>query len=374
MNIVAVAMMKNEEDIAEVFCRYALGFCDRLIVLDDSSDDRTPEILAALVGEGLPITIVEKSFGTGFYKHETINAMVSDAFSQYGADLVVPLDADEFITTDGDRDVRGILESLRDDVIYLFPWRTYVLMEAALSSSGSVLERFDSHRPPDMETYYKIVVSRKLFVNDGYRVQLGQHDLDPRDGSPPRAKEAFTELVFAHFPIRSVGQASSKIIIGWLNYLSIPGGRAKSFHWPQMYEAIKRAGGLSLEDAQRQSYFYSVLDEGAMGVSEGAISGEAGGEGVGALLASLTIAPVKIKPAVGNDAIELRYTPESADESLRIGLLLSHLEKMIEAFVDEKNKDAHEIASMKASNSWRAGRALTAPARVLKRAFRRKEE
>lgn len=43
--IVAITMVKNEEDIIESFIRYTLTFADMILVVNHSSDDSTGEIL-----------------------------------------------------------------------------------------------------------------------------------------------------------------------------------------------------------------------------------------------------------------------------------------------------------------------------------------
>ena len=351
-------MVKNEEDVIETFCRYTLGFCDRMLILEDNSDDRTREILDSLVAEGLAIVLIEKEFTTGFYKHENITMLTETALSQYGADLILPLDADEFVTTNMGKPVRNVLESLKKDTIYLFSWRTYVLTEEALMAEGNLFERFTFSRPPEFEHFYKTMISRELFMNDGYSIQLGQHDLDASERSPVREREISEELVFAHFPIRSVSQASNKIIIGWLNYLSIPGNRAKSGHWPMMYEGIKKSGGMTLKQAEKYSFYYSILSEDidvfADGFSE-----------------KLARTPLNPECAIGKSKLVLKYTPEPDCEEIRMDILLTHLEKMAAGFATEKQKDLQEFASLKASNSWRTGRVVTFPVRMIKKLFRK---
>ena len=53
-----LSRVKNECDIIEAFVRHHAGLVDRIIVVDNGSQDGTSEILAALVEEGLPLAVL----------------------------------------------------------------------------------------------------------------------------------------------------------------------------------------------------------------------------------------------------------------------------------------------------------------------------
>ena len=359
-------MVKNEEDIIECFCRYTLGFCDKLLIVEDNSDDETPKILACLIEEGLPIVIIRKEFVPGFKKFDTINDLALQAFEHYGADLVVPLDADEFITTDTNEFVRDILCNLPVDKIHRFHWRTYVYTEDAAKRDGLIFDRFEKYRPAELEKLLKVVVSRELFVEDGYRITVGQHNIGPSDNSPEREYIVSDKLLYAHFPIRSLGQINTKIIIGWLNYQCMPKEGQKSRHWPVMYAAIKEHEGLSNKEAEIFSVFYSYRGE----------KNEINDNNFHEKLLSKHI---DLKPAIAYEELGQKYTPERNNNIIKIGLVLSHIEKMIKGFEKEKNdmknwlesekqKEIDSIVNnMEASKSWKIGRLVTFPVRVLKR-------
>jgi len=369
-------MVKNEEDIIELFCRYTLAYCDKMLIIDDDSDDNTPSIIQSLVEEGLQIVLIKKEFSLGFYKFERINELAMLSFEQYEADLVIPIDADEFITTDQNYSVRQILEGLPDDIIYKFRWRTYVLTEEAIQKKGELFDRIEKYRPIELEKMTKIVISRRLLIDDGYIITLGQHHLLPSQGSPSRETIVSDSLVFAHFPIRSIAQINTKIIVGWINYQCMPEDRAKSWHWPIMYESIKNCGGLSIKQAEKYSVFYSYFDD-RTEINESNFHSK------------LTTNHIDLKHVLQADALPLKFTPPPEENEIKIGLILSHIEKMIKAFESEKSnmtkdfeieksklvenfkteKDkeiALTIDELKASNSWKVGRFVTSPVRILR--------
>jgi hypothetical protein len=345
-NIIAISMVKNENDIIETFCRYTLGYCDKLLILEDGSDDTTPDILKSLVNEGLPIVIYEQKTSIGFDKYNIINNLARDAFEIHHADLVIPLDADEFITTDTGIPIRQILEELSDDKIYLLNWRTYILTKTVLQREGTILQRFSEYRPRELEEFTKTLVSEKLFVKEHYKIALGQHDLIPSDNSPIREIFTLDNLIMAHFPIRSRGQLETKVIIGWLNYLSMPNGMQKSGHWPVMYENIKQNGELSFEQTSKMSLFYAVFDETVNQEDE-------------TYLHRLTDKPVNTDLVTGKEQLVSRYSASSPDSDV-FKVLLPHMEKIITGFKAEvlkqellNNEKTIELATIQGSRSWK---------------------
>jgi hypothetical protein len=57
MRLGAAAIVRNEADIIEAFVRHNLTLVDRLAIIDHGSFDGTESVLAALVKDGLPLTV-----------------------------------------------------------------------------------------------------------------------------------------------------------------------------------------------------------------------------------------------------------------------------------------------------------------------------
>lgn len=67
----------------------------------------------------------------------------------------------------------------------------------------------------------------------------------------------FSELRFAHFPIRSAEQIKSKALIGYTNLLSMPDkDKAARSHWKIIYEQIRDGSPLTIELLQSLSTLY----------------------------------------------------------------------------------------------------------------------
>ena len=126
--IVVVSMVRNEEDIIESFVRWHCAIADAMLVLDHRSTDRTKEILCALRDEGLPLILTEAE-DMAYRQWEYTTELVVRAFREFSADVVCPLDADEFLLADTE-DVfqsRRILQNLELGVYYHLAWIDHFL-------------------------------------------------------------------------------------------------------------------------------------------------------------------------------------------------------------------------------------------------------
>src|SRR5215210_7337582 len=106
--LVAISRVKNEADIIEAFVRHHSFYFDQIIVLDHGSSDATYEILGALQREGLPLVVFREA-SIGYDQNRYMTKLLHCAVSQFGADWVAPLDADEFIEPPPDLGLANIL-------------------------------------------------------------------------------------------------------------------------------------------------------------------------------------------------------------------------------------------------------------------------
>ena len=122
MKIVVVSMIKNEEVLIESSIRYWFTFADQIILFDHDSKDGTMPIVNDLMAEfGDKLVLFNEHFSMGVeYKQaEVTNAMVEAAFNQYGADSVMPLDADEFPYLTEPGSLRDFMSSLPQSSCYM---------------------------------------------------------------------------------------------------------------------------------------------------------------------------------------------------------------------------------------------------------------
>ena len=123
--IIAITMVKNEQDIIESFVRHTLSFADELIVCDQQSTGAAREILERLKAEGLPLDI-RTEYRAAHVQAEVMSTLLREAAEARGADFIVPLDADEFLLPESAGNLREQIEALPPDDVYALSWRKYV--------------------------------------------------------------------------------------------------------------------------------------------------------------------------------------------------------------------------------------------------------
>ena len=172
--IAAVSMIKNEADIVESFARHVLKIADLLIVTDHNSTDKTRQILESLQSEGLPI-IIQTFDKIELLHEEIINSMVEQAI-ELEADIVIPIDADEFlIKLDGNsNDIRRILQNLDPEKCYLIPWRDYALLEPEKNRDEFTLSRELAFVKAN--TMNKVIVGSRSYLENDLYVIRGNHN------------------------------------------------------------------------------------------------------------------------------------------------------------------------------------------------------
>lgn len=100
--ISAVVIVKNEEKNI-VDCLDCLGFCSEIVVIDDYSSDRTPEILEKQSIENPKIKIFKRKLGVDF------SAQRNFGVDQVTNDWVLFIDADERVTKELALEIKNIL-------------------------------------------------------------------------------------------------------------------------------------------------------------------------------------------------------------------------------------------------------------------------
>jgi hypothetical protein len=303
MNIVGVAMVKNEEDIIECFVRYHLSYLDGMLVLDNGSSDATAKILASLRREGLAIQL-RYDPRVAYDQARLTTALAREAADALEADFVVILDADEFLRGRAGGDVRLALESaLRGTDLAFVRWSTYVPdsrgeVEETDGLRADVLRRVPWRRRTEAVTVCKVIVSRALCLRPGFELRQGNHDVVRRPGESLPSGTAIDALSIAHFPVRSYEQARRKYLIGWLANLARE--QPVLFDWALYYQRFK-SEEVAPEDVPELAYFYNCADR------------------TGDL--DLVFDPVPVTP-------NLACTHNSWHTASTLGALLSHCERL----------------------------------------------
>ncbi len=260
MRIVSISTIKNEADIIESFVRYHSKIFDLMIILDNGSTDDTKYILNELEKEGLPFVVLidEDKY---FEPQEKYNFLLHKAINEYGADIICPLDADEFITSDFGNP-REFIEEIPDDSYYTVLWRTYVPTKHDDVNDLFVPSRIKYIRDETIESKGKVILTKELVDKYNVKLSMGNHYLYILPEFRSQITNiSYDKLNISHFPLRSVYHTMMKVLN---NY---PNSRARkfvsenqSYHYVVMYNKIKETGSIDMDDVTEFAKQYSLIN------------------------------------------------------------------------------------------------------------------
>jgi hypothetical protein len=231
MRLISVTRIFNEDDIAEAFVRHNAAHLSHMVFLDNGSTDRTLEILKSLQSEGFPLSVFqaravtfdEVAVNTFLYHHTT---------RLHGADWVMFLDADEFIT--------GAMLAPTLAAITA-PAIAVPLLHYAQTGQEDPAEPI----PPLRMRWRRIAPTNvhKIFLRGSLpavTIEAGNHGALARGQKLPM--DTAHPIALAHYPRRNGWQNLQKIAIGWLKTLAA--GEAvtsqeRSLHYRSPFETLR---------------------------------------------------------------------------------------------------------------------------------------
>ena len=260
--IFSISMVKNEMDVIESFVRYHINIFDGMIFLDNRSTDKTVNILTLLKNEGLPIYIFEDE-DEEFNFAKKINQILLIAVKKFKADIIVPLDADEFLISSKKGNPRKILNRIEFPTFSLAKWKTFVPTFDKNNDEKFIPSKIIYARDDAVEKFYKAILPRELV--EKYNVELvnGSHDLTYDKKHKNSIKRFYnSDLIIAHYPIRSKEQTISKIVVGWINELNrFDRKEGENFHWEKIFNKIKKSEEIDNEDVVNFAKEFALKDD-----------------------------------------------------------------------------------------------------------------
>jgi Glycosyl transferase family 2 len=211
VKLVVATMVRDEEDILEVFLRHHAELADLILVTLHRCSDRSEEITRALRREGLPIEVTHDE-REAYVQSEVATAAMHRAGGDLKADWFLPLDADEFLgcTTN----VRDVLAEHAGQQPLSLHWKTYVPWNDARDDDNPV-RRMRHRLRRETTTTPNLLIPRALAWRLEMRVELGHHWLtDTTTGQQVRAVKE-PKLWLAHYPVRSLPQLRRKVLATW---------------------------------------------------------------------------------------------------------------------------------------------------------------
>ena len=256
MRLVGVAMVRNEADIVEAFVRHNAAILDSITVVDHGSVDGTAEILAALAAEGLPLKL-ESEHDLAQRQPEVLTRAARGAFTQ-GADVVLPLDADEFLKVPSRALFERVLTDLPPTLDAALHWQTYVPESPCPASQPLLAAR--RRLATERHGLNKIVLTRAFASDASAMLEPGSHTVASEQVARlqvARVRPGVAAL--AHLPVRSAAQLERKISVGWLAHRAARRANPDlAFHWRELHEALARDGPQSLADIRTIAANYGV--------------------------------------------------------------------------------------------------------------------
>lgn len=254
--IIAVSLIADSADIVESFVRHTLTYADEMLVVDHAASDGTGDILRSLQEEGLPVR-VERYDGAELRHDEIMTALMHRAFDAHDADIVVPVDADEFLVTeDAAKPCRAVLLRLRTDVTF-YAWHWMYELEAPEEDAGEFLLARPLRRKKQHETVQKAIIGREAARSYPLLAQ-GTHYLYCMDGEErvPAPALPISFLHFAHFQWRGALHTAVKVLNGWIgNAAKYSVHTARCYYWKEHFETVFEGGeppvSLSPEESEK---------------------------------------------------------------------------------------------------------------------------
>lgn len=216
MKLVAVSIVKNEADIIEAFVRHTRAWVDHHLVFDHDSTDGTRQILAALVKEGLPLTIYSGDHVANLQEARS-NHLARLGFSEFGADWVLPLDADEILVAASRVALEAAFAAAPAEMPVSVLLRNYSPCTEDDTTERNPVRRL-RYRKSGAGTTMKVFVPRSIGLRGDIAAGKGNHAL--YRGDEKLTAHALPDVSLAHFALRSAEQQVLRVATAELQKLS----------------------------------------------------------------------------------------------------------------------------------------------------------
>ncbi len=231
MFITCIAMVKNEADIIEAFCRHNSLFFDMIFIVDNGSVDGTKDIILALAREGLPIIFSEDP-EFAYRQSERMTRTFNNVCHAVSPDYVIILDADEFLYCKDRCELEKELSQIPDDSYGHIPMKSYVCPTTA-PTSVNPLQYMTQRLKEEIYQQYKIVI-KVSSIFSLLSISQGNHDI-----YSPLNNIELKNVTIGHFPIRSPEQMVTKAVIGHMSYLGLQDRNEKQgYQWHNLFHFI----------------------------------------------------------------------------------------------------------------------------------------
>ena len=243
MKLAVASLIRNEIDIIGAFLQHLDALFDYVVLMNHHSIDGTGRVMEAACArrDGWTMWQVEP---TGYHQVAFSEFALRHLFGHTDADIVMFLDADEFI----DVPDRVALEAAVEPLVDIgdaggFRWR-YTVPDCF--GERTIVPGEPIWRAPQMSLLGKAVIPRAFHEQHGHEAHLaiGNHGLYY---GADRVVRSIRVGEILHMPIRSHPQLKSKVLVGAFSIMSIAGrSPLLGWHW---YDILWRIAEDTLRDA-----------------------------------------------------------------------------------------------------------------------------
>mgnify|MGYP003433517625 FL=1 len=237
MTVAAVSMVRDEADIVEATVRHMLTQVDVVILADNGSVDGTREVL-----ERLPVHLLDDP-ERGYYQSEKMTRLAHLARSEYGADWVVPFDADEWWYSPHGR-IGDVLEGL--DAWPIVTAELYDHVATGVDPDGLSPVQSMGWRRRTAAPLPKVACR----TAPDLVIEQGNHGAR-YDAPAPQT----SGLVVRHFPYRSAEQFARKAVNGAEAYAATDLPEDVGRHWREYGRIAAECGVEALHDVFRRWFW-----------------------------------------------------------------------------------------------------------------------
>jgi len=206
LNITLISMLNNEISLSQAFVNHTqLLFSKQILAIHNAIDGTFEELNSRLPGSVLKID------SAGYPQSTIMTSLMIKAFEE-GADIVVPLDADEFLPFSTQNELSDFLKANSDTDVLQVRWRNFSPSTFPLESNLTNLVFAHDH-----SAIYKSFIFRSAYLKDSFiSLNQGNHDIQS-SAKLKRRIEPFSYII--HVPIRDPLHFAQKNIHGATAYL-----------------------------------------------------------------------------------------------------------------------------------------------------------
>lgn len=248
MKIVSFTMVNNESEIIESFIRYNYNFLDEMYIIDNGCTDNTIKILHNLKNDGYKIVIYDESL-EAYDQFRLDNKYLNKIIEESNPDLIIPLDADEFIISDH-KDPRKEMEKLSLDKIYYVNWQWYVMTEKDDPKETFIPRRLKYCLKRTVWNYSdgtpvtKVILPARYFKEKELTMSMGHHTVY---GDKSIAIEEINNIKLAHYRAISEEQLVYKTCCYTMRDIATMGNNIETAQ--RTNQLAKIESGISMHDA-----------------------------------------------------------------------------------------------------------------------------